>query len=168
MGTLDVIFILAMVVAIVFGLIKGVLKLILTFVGVFVVTSCVSLITPYTQVWMEGVISDPSSRSVIAMITAYVILIVVYIIIMAIVLKLLDKGAIGFVNRILGMCIGIVIVYLIFAIICQLCTVTFNASGEPKEFFQNSWVYRNIYEGDKNFFAKIILQKLGEVLQGAK
>ena len=166
MGTLDIIIILALILAIVLGLIKGVLKTLFTFIGVFVITTCVSLITPFTQTWLEGVISDPSTRSLIAMVAAYVILIALYLIIMAIVLKLLDKGAIGFLNRVLGMVVGIVIVYIVFALICQLCTVTFNASGEPKEFFQNSWVYRNIYSGDKNFFGKLILNKLGQILSG--
>lgn len=166
MGTLDIIIILALVLAIVMGLIKGVLKTILTFIGVAVITSCASLITPYAQNWLSGVIADPATRSIIAMVVAYVLLIVVYIIIMAIVLKLLNKGAIGFVNRLLGMLVGIVIVYVVFAIICQLCTVTFNPDGTEKEFFQSSWVYRNVYSGDKNFFGKLILNKLGSIISG--
>lgn len=163
MGTLDVIVILALVLAIVLGLIRGVLKTIFWFIGIAIISSCVSLITPFTQSWLEGVISDPSTRSLIAMIAAYVVFIVIYLIIMAIVLKLLDKGTIGFANRLLGMVVGIVIVYVVFAIICQLCNVTFNASGEPRQFFESSWTYRNIYK-EHNFVGKLILNKLGEML----
>ena len=107
------------------GIIKGFLKQLFSFLGMIIVFTCGSILTPYAQEWLSGVIPDESLRSVVAMVASYLVLFIVWALLTALIIKLLTKiKIIGFLNRVLGGLLGIATIYVICAVVFALVLST--------------------------------------------
>lgn len=168
MNIIDIIFLILLAGLVVLGVFKGIIKQGLVILGIFVVATLTATVAPYVQSWFAGVIENEGTRSVIAMIVAALILTVGYAILAIIVRKVLTKITIvGVLDKILGGVLGLVVVYMLFAVVFAL----FKDTGEDfmpllKKFagdaFNGSWVGENIYRN--NFFGKWIIVDIAEKL----
>ena len=159
------------------GIIKGFLKQLFSFLGMIIVFTCGSILTPYAQEWLSGVIPDESLRSVVAMVASYLVLFIVWALLTALIIKLLTKiKIIGFLNRVLGGLLGIATIYVICAVVFALVLST-NESFLPtiKNLLNPlingespSWIANNMFAAGKNpigeMIVKAIIDKIGEIM----
>ena len=142
MNALDWIFIAALAVGIVLGLIKGFLKPLFSILGLVVVTMGTSFLSPVVQGWMMTAKMSDSIRSLMAVI----------------------KRSINIINRLVGALLGVVIVYLVFAIIIAWISGPMGEIAGLNEKFgeevSNSWIATHIYV--KNPFGKLVVDKMAE------
>lgn len=156
MNVLDYIILLLLVAGVVRGLFKGLLKQVLTVASILVVVLLTATFTPYTQKWLSSVIENENTRSVIAMLTAALLLGIACALVSALIRRLLTSvSVLKTADRLLGGVLGLAVVYMIFAVLFSL----FNSTGEEflpllkrvvGETFATSWFANTIYAN--NFF----------------
>lgn len=153
----------------VIGLIKGFVKQILAIGLVFVVPVFGSVLTPYLQQWefISNLITDVNTKGIVCMVFSYVIITIAYILLSNLISKIVNKTkVVGKVNRLLGGFIGILVVYLVMSVVCVIVMgvddyVMFKGLNESlAETFNNSWIYTNIFAGDKNFFGNWVMKSV--------
>lgn len=163
----------------VIGIIKGLLKQVFSFLGVVVVFTCGSMLTPYAQGWLEGVIPDASLRSMVAMIASYLVLFIAWALITGLIVKLLSKiKAVSFLDRLLGGVLGVATAYVIFAVVFALVLNTAdgflpnikNLLNPLIEGESPSWFAANVFSADNNklgeWIIRSITDKLSEIVPG--
>lgn len=165
----------ATVVLFVLGCIKGLLKPLFSIIGVIFITSFGAVLTPFLQdwEWLAGVISDAELLSKVCVIVSYVILALAYIIVSNLIIKAINKKkTLGAANRLLGGLLNVLIVYLVLSVVFVLVVGT-DTIQQPLfaklnelygEDLQNTWLYNNIFQGDKNFFGNMIMKAITEKL----
>ncbi len=168
MNAIDIIFLVFLAICAVSGFFKGIIRQILTIVGIIVVATLTATVAPYVQDWFKNVIDNENTRNVIAMIVAAILLTVVYGIAAILLTKILKHlKIVGVLDKILGLAMGFVVVYLVFAVLFAL----FNDTAD--EFmplmkklagkgFAESWVGQHIYAN--NFFGKWIIVDIAQKL----
>ncbi len=165
MNALDWIFIAALAVGIVLGLIKGFLKPLFSILGLVVVTMGTSFLSPVVQGWMMTAKMSDSVRSLVAVIISALILLIACGLVFFILRKIITrKRSINIVNRLVGALLGVVIVYLVFAIIIAWISGPMGEIAGLNEKFgeevSNSWIATHIYV--KNPFGKLVVDKMAE------
>lgn len=168
MNWVDVIFLVALGLCVVIGIFKGIIKQVLTILGIFVVATLTATVAPLVQGWFAGVIDNENTRSLIAMVIAALILSTVYGLAAWLVNKLLKRvKIIKVLNRVLGGVMGLLVVYLLFAVIFAL----FKDTGENfmpllkkamGNGFNESWVGNHLYR--LNFFGRWIVVGIAQRL----
>ncbi len=159
------------------GLIKGLLKQVFSFLGVVVVFTCGSMLTPYAQGWLEGVIPDASLRSMVAMIASYLVLFIAWALITGLIVKLLSKiKAVSFLDRLLGGVLGVATAYVIFAVVFALVLNTADGFLPNIKNLLNpliggdspSWFGANLFSAENNklgeWIIRAITEKLSEIV----
>lgn len=178
MNVFDWIFVVALGLGLVLGIIKGFLKPLLSAIGFVVIAFGSSLLAPVVQGWLMGVEMNEDLRPLLALVIAIVALVIVWVLISLILRKILTKNkSIGFLNRVIGAVLGIVIVYLVFAVLVAFIV---GPLGGLMPFITNklgpeveaSWIRTHIYTDSGNFFGNWIIgrmaEKILEIIQGAQ
>lgn len=165
MTALDWIFIAALALGIVLGLIKGFLKPLFSVLGLVVVTMGTSFLSPVVQGWMMNANMSDSVRSLVAVIISACILLIACGVIFFILRKIVTrKRSINVVNRLIGAVLGVVIVYLVFAIIIAWISGPMGEIAGLNEKFgeevSKSWIATHLYV--KNPFGKLVVDKMAE------
>ena len=165
MTALDWIFIAALALGIVLGLIKGFLKPLFSVLGLVVVTMGTSFLSPVVQGWMMNANMSDSVRSLVAVIISAFILLIACGVIFFILRKIITrKRSINVVNRLIGAVLGVVIVYLVFAIIIAWISGPMGEIAGLNEKFgeevSSSWIATHLYV--KNPFGKLVVDKMAE------
>lgn len=162
---IDIIFIAALVVGLVLGLIKGFLKPLLSAIGLIIIAFGSSALTPVVQGWLMGVDMDDSLRPMFALIATIIGLSVVWMLVSLIIRKIITaRRGVGFLNRVIGAAIGVIIVYLSFAVVIAFIVnlgglVPFVRDMLGPE-VEKSWIRANIYSDSANFFGNWIVQDM--------
>ena len=168
MNYIDYVIFAILAISLVVGFFKGLIKQLLTVGGIIVVALLTATVSPFVQNWLSGLIEAEGTRTAVAMFATVILLSVVYGVLAWLLGKLLKKiNLIKFLDKLLGGVMGIAVVYLAFAVIFGLFTMTgegFLPSlksflGEP---IQNSWFNAHIY--NNNFFGKWVIQGIAEKL----
>lgn len=165
MYALDWIFIAALLVGGVLGFIRGFLKPLFSILGFIVVAYGTSLLSPVFQRWMMNSNMSDSVRSIVALVIAAVLLLVICGIASFFLRKLIARGPVTkLVNRIIGSVLGIVIVYLAFAIIVAFVGGPMGDIAGLNEKYgdavNSSWIARHLYA--KNPFGNLVVNKMAE------
>lgn len=165
MTALDWIFIAALALGIVLGLIKGFLKPLFSVLGLVVVTMGTSFLSPVVQGWMMNANMSDSVRSLVAVIISAFILLIACGLIFFILRKIITrKRSINVVNRLIGAVLGVVIVYLVFAIVIAWISGPMGEIAGLNEKFgeevSSSWIATHLYV--KNPFGKLVVDKMAE------
>ena len=153
------------------GLFKGFLGQLFGVIGVVFVAVATANLYVFPVKWMETLIADSSTRQFVALIATGVVLFFVYKLITLLLTKLITKNkGLGVLNRIIGMLLGIFIVYGVMAIVVSLLFNTADSfmplikkllSGA----FEGSWIVNNVYKN--NFFGDWVVQMIVTNLQNA-
>ena len=176
MNVFDWIFIAALVLGLVLGLIKGFLKPLLSAIGLVVVAFGSSLLAPTVQGWMMGIEMGDDLRPLIAIAISFIGLLIIWALVSLILRKIItSRKGIGAINRLVGAVLGLVIVYLVFAVIVAFIVgplgglmpfITEKLGPEVEA----SWIRTHIYTDEGNFFGNWIIgsmaQKIMEIIQG--
>ena len=176
MNTLDYVIFVALAVCLVIGFIKGFIKQLLAVGGVIVITTLTATVTPYVDNWIAPYIASEGTRAAVAMFGAVILLAVAYSLIGWLIGRILKKiSIIKALDKILGGVVGVVAVYLIFAVVFALLTQT----GDmflPKikamlgDSIATSWFNTHVYSN--NFFGNWVIngiwEKLSESLNPAE
>lgn len=176
MNVFDWIFIAALVLGLVLGLIKGFLKPLLSAIGFVVVAFGSSLLAPTVQGWMMGIEMGDDLRPLIAIAISFIGLLIIWALVSLILRKIItSRKGIGAINRLVGAVLGLVIVYLVFAVIVAFIVgplgglmpfITEKLGPEVEA----SWIRTHIYTDEGNFFGNWIIgsmaQKIMEIIQG--
>ena len=118
MNVFDWIFIAALVLGLVLGLIKGFLKPLFSAIGFVVIAFGSSFLAPAVQGLMMNVEMNDSLRPLLAIVISVVGLILIWILISLVLRKIITaRKGMGVINRLIGAALGLIIVYLVFAII---------------------------------------------------
>ena len=125
MNTLDYVIFVALAVCLVIGFIKGFIKQLLAVGGVIVITTLTATVTPYVDNWIAPYIASEGTRAAVAMFGAVILLAVAYSLVGWLIGRILKKiSIIKALDKILGGVVGVVAVYLIFAVVFALLTQT--------------------------------------------
>lgn len=157
MVILDYVIIASFVIGLVLGLWKGFFRQVFAIAGIFIIGMCTSLLSPYPDKWLAGVISSDTWRHLIAIIATFAVLSAIYGIIIKLLSKVINKiPIIGWLNRLLGAVVSVAVVYLIFAVLVAIVVkVTGGFLTKLQPHFLKSWFVRHLYGGtdtSKNFF----------------
>lgn len=168
MNVLDWVFIAALAAGLVLGLIKGFLKPLFSIIGILVVAFGTSWLSPVVQGWMMGVEMSESIRSIIAVVIAAAVLFIICGVVSFILRKIITRGTtINLINRLIGGVLGVVIVYLLFAVIVAFVGGPMgDVAGLHEKFgddVNNSWIATHIYSN--NFFGKLVVDKMAEKMK---
>ena len=168
MNVLDFIILAILALSMVIGFFKGLIKQLLTVVGIVVVAMLTAIVAPYVQNWFASTEMAEGTRSAVAMFATVILLAVVYSILAMLVSRLLKRfHLIKMLDRLLGGAMGIVVVYLVFAVIFALILNT-SAEFLPKlkswlgESFGNGFFGTKIYKN--NFFGDWVINDIAEKL----
>ena len=166
MNVLDYVIFAFLAISMIIGFVKGFIKQLLTVGGFIVVPLLTATLTPYVQNWFSGIEALSNISAPMAMFATLIALAIVYAILAWLIGKLLKKiKLIKALDKILGGLMGIVVVYLLFAVVFGVFTLTseeflptlrsllgdsietswFNANVYSNNFFGN-WVINGIYE----------------------
>ena len=168
MNFIDYIIFAILAISMIVGFVKGFIKQLLTFGGIIVVALLTATLSPIVQGWLSGVIEAEGTRAAVAMFATFIVLAIVYGVLAALLRKLLNKiHLVKIIDKILGGIMGIAVVYLVFAVIFGLFTMTGEGFlpllksliGEPIE---TSWFNANIY--NNNFFGEWVIRDIAEKL----
>ena len=168
MNYIDYIIFAILAISLVVGFFKGLIKQLLMVGGIIVVALLTATVSPFVQNWLAGIIAAEGTRAAVAMFATVILLSVVYGLLAWLVGKLLKKiTLIKALDKILGGVMGIAVVYLVFAVIFGLFTMTGEGFlpalkgwiGEP---IQNSWFNAHIY--NNNFFGKWVIEGIAQKL----
>lgn len=175
MTPLDWIFIAVLVVGLVLGIIKGFLKPLLSAIGFIVVSAGASLLAPVVQGWFMNTAMSDSLRSLLAIVITAGALIIIWVLVSLILRKVITRRkGMGVINRLIGGVIGLIVVYLIFAVIVAfvvgpLGNLIFNIQEKFGPDFEASWIRQHIYTDKGNFFGNWIIgsmaKKILEMIQ---
>ena len=178
MNVFDWIFIAALALGVVLGLLKGFLKPLFSAIGFVVIAFGASALAPTVQGWLMNVQMSDDLRPLLAIIIAIVGLVVVWALISLILRKIITaRKGIGVLNRIIGAVLGIVIVYLVFAVLVAFIV---GPLGGLMPFITNklgpeveaSWIRAHIYTDKGNFFGNWIIsdmaRRIVEIIQGSQ
>ena len=170
MNFLDYVILAILAVSMVVGFLKGLLKQLLTVGGIIVVALLTAVVSPWVQSWFVDVIESEGTRSAVAMFATVILLAVAYGFVAWLISKLLKKiHLIKVLDKVLGGAMGIVVVYLVFAVVFALFTQTSEdflptLKGWLGESIETSWFGQNIYNGDANFFGNWVINGIAEKL----
>ena len=139
------------------GLWKGFFKQILAIAGIFLIGTLTSVLSPYPDKWLSGIIGSDWLRHIIAAIATFVVLVILYGIVTRFISRLVNKIPIfGWLNRLLGAIFSVATVYMIYAVIVAIVMgATEGFLYDMQDKFLESWFVNNIYGGldtSKNFF----------------
>lgn len=158
MVILDYIILGSLALGLFLGLWKGFLKQIFAIVGIFLIGLLTSVLSPYPDKWLHGVIKSDSTRHMVAVIATFVVLAVIYGIVTKLLSKVVNKIPIlGWLNRLLGAIFSVAVVYMVYAVIVAI-VLRANAGFMVKlqGHFVKSWMVNHIYGGaehvGRNFF----------------
>lgn len=175
MSTLDYIWLIAVAAGLIFGMVRGFLKIAFAFIGVVVISVATSYLSPYADKWLASAIVSDGTRALVAMLATFVVLSIVYGLVTKLINKLINKISIlGWINRLLGAVVGVLMVYVVFSILTSLAFSTSDGllaqlAGVLKPSFAESWVITNIYGGeanpDKNFFGQWLLENFVKIIE---
>ena len=178
MNVFDWIFIVALGLGLVLGLIKGFLKPLLSAIGFVVIAFGASLFAPVVQGWLMGIEMNEDLRPLLALVIAIVGLVIVWVLVSLILRKIITRRkGVGILNRIIGAVLGVLIVYLVFAVLVAFIV---GPLGGLMPFITNklgpeveaSWVRAHIYTDNGNFFGNWIIgrmaEKILEIIQGSQ
>lgn len=178
MNVFDWIFIAALVLGFVLGLIKGFLKPLFSAIGFVVIAFGSSALAPTVQGWLMNVEMGEDFRPLLAIILSIVGITIVWVLVSLILRKIITKQkGMSALNRVIGAALGILIVYLVFAVIIAFITGLLGGFiPDIKEKIgpeiEASWIRKNIYTNEANFFGNWIIEKMAErimeIMQGAQ
>lgn len=161
MNVLDWIFIAALVVGAVLGLIKGFLKPLLSAIGFVIIAFGSSALAPVVQGWLVGIEMTESFRSLLAIILSIAGLTAIWAIVSLVLRRIITaRRGMGIANRVVGAVLGVVVVYLVFAVVMAFIAF-FGNLWDIKENFgptvDGSWIRANIFSDEANFFGNWII-----------
>ena len=168
MNLIDYVIFAILVISMIVGFVKGFIKQLLTVGGIIVVALLTATVSPFVQNWLAAYIEAEGTRAAVAMFATVILLSAVYGLLAWLLGKFLKKiKLIKHLDRILGGVMGIAVVYLVFAVIFGLFTMTGEGFlptlkgflGEPIE---NSWFNAHVYSN--NFFGKWVIEGIAEKL----
>ncbi|MCM1042856.1 MAG: CvpA family protein [Corallococcus sp.] len=142
------------VIGLIVGIFKGFLKQLFDLAGIFVVSIGTAYLYKYPTEWLASVIESEGTRQIVALIATFVVLVIVYKLITMLIMRAFDKVKLfKALDRILGLVIGVGIVYVLFAVIVSLVLNTPEGFIQPvKDFLQeplqNSWCVKNLYSNN--------------------
>lgn len=176
MNVFDWIFIAALVLGLVMGLIKGFLKPLLSAIGFIIIAFGSSLLAPTVQGWMMGIEMREEIRPLLAIIFSVIGLAIIWILVSLVLRKIITaRKGMGIVNRLIGAVLGLIMVYLIFAVIVAFIVgplgglLPFITDKFGPE-VEASWVRNHIYTDNGNFFGNWIIgdmaRKIVEIIEG--
>lgn len=162
---IDIIFAVSFVVALIVGLIQGLWKQLFKLVGILLVAFLTANLYKYPAGWLAGVIESQLLRTVIGAVATFGVLIAIYSVITHFILKAINSIKVfSVLDKILGVVLGVGILYTAFALVAALILNTdpnflswTKSWIEPQ--FLNSWVINNIYKN--NFLGDYIIGKMG-------
>ena len=176
MNTLDYVIFVALAVCLVIGFIKGFIKQLLAVGGVIVITTLTATVTPYVDNWIAPYIASEGTRAAVAMFGAVILLAVAYSLVGWLIGRILKKiSIIKALDKILGGVVGVVAVYLIFAVVFALLTQTGDMflakiTAMLGDSIATSWFNTHVYSN--NFFGNWVIngiwEKLSESLNPAE
>ena len=151
------------------GLLKGFLGQLFGVIGVTVVSIVTANVSQYPAKWMENLIVDENTRMAVALIATAVVVFLLYKLITMLIVKLVTKNkGLGFLNRLIGMLLGVGIVYMATAVLVSLLFNTADTflplvKSLLKGVFEESWIVTNVYKN--NFFGDWVIKMLVEKIQ---
>lgn len=170
MNTLDYVILVLLAVSMVIGFLKGFIKQLLAVGGIFVITTLTATVTPYVDTWIAPYIESDGTRAAVAMFGAIILISAAYALAGWILGKVLKKiGIIKVLDKILGALVGVVAVYLVFAVVFALLTQTGDIflpriKALLGDSVADSWFAQNIYGGGKNFFGNWVINDIAQKL----
>ncbi len=174
MQVLDYIIIACTVVSFLVGILKGFLKPIINLAGLFVVLYAGGAFSSTLFPLLSKVLPDENACSIASAIASMLLVWFIYFLITRLILKVITKSKIlGGANRLIGGALGVVIVYVVVAIVTAFMQNenTLFASIREKygEAFNQSWVVQNLFETNPigEGLVNSAFQKLIEMLEEA-
>lgn len=176
MNVFDWIFIAALVLGLVLGLLKGFLKPLFSAIGFIVIAFGSSALTPVVQGWLMNVEMTDNLRPLLSLIIAVIGLIIVWALISFILRKIITRRkGMSVINRVIGAVLGVLIVYLVFAVVTAFMMSTLGTAidrnGTLVPEVEASWIYNHIYTEEANFFGNWIIgdmmDRIEKMIQGA-
>lgn len=153
------------------GLLKGFLGQLFGVIGTALVAIATANVYQFPAKWMSNLIVDENTRLAVALIATGAVIFLVYKLITMLIVKLVTKNkGLGALNRVIGMVLGVAIVYVFTAIVVSLLFNTAD-SFMPlvkkllKGTFEGSWIVDNVYKS--NFFGDWIIQMIVDKIQSA-
>ena len=168
MQVLDYIILACFAIGLIVGLVKGLWSQLFGFLGIFVVSIGTGYLYQYPMEWFASGITNPTALAVVSFLVTAIVLIIVYSIISHLLKKLFTAiNVLKVLDKLLGMILGIGIVYSIFAIaISFINNSTANIIVTLREQlgtqWTESWVINNIYAN--NFFGDWLLELIASML----
>ena len=153
------------------GIFKGFLGQLFGVIGVVLVAIATANLYVYPMKWMQNLIVNDGTRQVVALIATGAVVFLLYKLITLLLTKLITKNkGLGVLNRLVGMLLGVAIVYTVMAIVVSLL---FNTADSFMPLvkklltgaFEGSWIANNVYKN--NFFGDWIVQMIINNLQNA-
>ena len=174
MQILDYIIIAVALVSFVLGLVKGFLTPVVNLAGFFVVLYAGGAFSTMLFPLVSKLIPDESTCSVASAIASMLLVWFIYFLISRLILKIIQKSKIlGFANRLVGGVLGIVIVYLVVAIVTAFMqndnTLFASVREQFGEVFNQSWVVQNVFKTNPigEGLVNSAFQKLIELLENS-
>lgn len=176
MVILDYVILGCLVLGLILGTWKGFIGQIFAIAGIFLVGLGTSLLSPYPDKWLAGVIASDTIRHLVAIVITFVVLGIVYALLTKLLSKLVNKiPVLGWLNRLLGAIFSVVVVYMVFGVVVAIVLrATKGFIADMQTHFLNSWFVNNIYGGldfDKNFFGNwlvnLFVEKISSLLPAA-
>lgn len=176
MVILDYIILGCLVLGLVIGFWKGFIGQIFAIAGIFLVGLGTSLLSPYPDKWLAGLIKSDTVRHLVAIIVTLVVLGIIYAILSKFISKLVNKiPVLGWLNRLLGAIFSVAVVYMVFGVVVAIVMrATQGAIANLQSHFIKSWFVNKIYGGldfDKNFFGNwlvnLFVEKISSLLPAA-
>ena len=153
------------------GIFKGFLGQLFGVIGVVLVAIATANLYVFPMKWMQNLIVNDGTRQVVALIATGAVVFLLYKLITLLLTKLITKNkGLGALNRVIGMLLGVAIVYAVMAIVVSLL---FNTADSFMPLvkkllagaFEGSWIVNNVYKN--NFFGDWIVQMIINNLQNA-
>lgn len=153
MQTLDYIIIGCAVVSLLLGIIKGFLKPIFNLAGFFVVLYAGGAFSSVLFPLLTQVIPDEGTCSIASAVASMLLVWLIYFLISHLILKVINKIKIlGVANRLIGGVLGVVMVYVVVAVITAFMqnenTLFASIREQHGEVFNQSWIVQNIYKSN--------------------
>lgn len=175
MTTLDIVILGVALFLFVIGIFKGLLKRIFSVASAVIVVTCGSMLAPLLQSWewLANLIDDAELLSTICFVGSYVILALVCFFASKILTKIITKKkSVGALNRILGGVLSLAEVYVFVAMIMVLVVGTDSVpalfvklNAKYSDSISDSWIYQNIFAGDKNFLGNWMMKPVIQLLR---
>ncbi len=168
MQILDYVIIAFAVIGLIAGVAKGFLKQLFALAGIVVVSIGTAYLFPYPQSWLASAIADSNACAITAMIVTFAVLALVYALVTKLILKLVHGlGVLNVVDRVLGLVLGVAVVYAVFSVFIALLTQTADTFMPWTKSWMNSQLENSVLVGSvfkNNFFGDWLLKIAGEKL----